>query len=96
MYVVTNTIRVPAAHASQIERGFGGSAERMGQVTGCLGFMLLKDEAASDPLVYVALTRWEDEAAFNKWASSDAFRHAHANQGESGASGEVHRYTVIA
>jgi len=96
MYVVTNTIRVPAEHAAHIERGFGGSAERMKQVTGCLGFMFLKEEATSDVLVYVALTQWEDEAAFTAWLSSDAFRNAHSGQGDSGASGEIHQYRVIA
>jgi len=96
MYVVTNTIRVPAEHAAHIEHGFGGSAERMKQVAGCLGFMFLKEEVDSDLLVYIALTQWEDEAAFTDWVSSDAFRNAHSNQGDSGATGEVHRYRVIA
>jgi heme-degrading monooxygenase HmoA len=96
MYVVTNTIRVPAAHAAHIEHGFSGSAERMSQVAGCIGFMFLKDEAASDPLVYVALTQWEDEEAFTAWVSSDSFRSAHANPGNPAAAGEIHRYSVIA
>jgi heme-degrading monooxygenase HmoA len=96
MYVVTNTVRVQAEHAAHIERRFGGSAERMKQVTGCLGFMFLKDEAAGEPLVYIGLTQWEDEAAFTAWVASDAFRNAYSNQGDSGTSGEIHHYRVIA
>jgi len=95
MYVVTNTIRVPAEHAGRIEQGFSGAAERMAQVAGCVGFLFLKDEDAGEQIRYVALTQWENEAAFNAWISSDSFRHAHAG-GNPSASGEIHRYTVIA
>lgn len=96
MYVVTNTLTVPAEHAERVEQGFAHSVERMKQIPGCVRFTLLKEQgAAGDMPVYVAMTTWEDEAAFKGWVASDAFRHAHANAGQSGAMGEVHSYTVV-
>lgn len=97
MYVVTNTIQVPAGHAAQVETGFSGSAARMRQVPGCIGFLFLKEEASADPCVYTALTQWEDEAAFTTWLASDQFRQAHTGGANDRASGgDVKRYTVIA
>lgn len=96
MFVVTNTIRVPADHAGQIEAGFSGSAERMRQVPGCTGFMFLKEEGTSDPVVYTALTQWENEAAFADWLDSEQFRRTHSGPNNRAAGGEVKRYTVIA
>jgi heme-degrading monooxygenase HmoA len=96
MYVVTNTIRVPAAHASHVEAGFSGSAERMRQVPGCTGFLFLKEDSDTDPCVYTALTQWEDEAAFTTWLASDQFRQSHSGANDRASGGEVRRYTVIA
>jgi heme oxygenase (staphylobilin-producing) len=95
MYVVTNTIRVPAAHAAHVEAGFSGSAERMRQVPGCTGFMFLKEEGESDPCVYTALTHWENEAAFTTWLNSDQFRQAHSGASDRASGGDVKRYQVI-
>ena len=95
MYVVANTLRVPADRAARIEQGFAHSAERMRQVPGCVRFTLLKEVSTTGEAVYVAMTHWQDEAVFRAWAASDAFRQAHAGAGESGASGEVHTYTVV-
>ena len=95
MYVVTNTIQVPPAHATQVEAGFSDSAARMRQVPGCTGFMFLKDDSASDPCVYLALTEWEDEAAFTTWLASDQFRQAHSGANDRASGGEVRRYSVV-
>jgi len=95
MYVVTNTLRVPADHAANLERGFSHSVERMKQTPGCVNFTLLKEAKVDGDPVYVAMTHWKDEAAFNAWVASEDFRRAHANAGQSGAMGEVHSYTVV-
>ena len=95
MYVVANTLRVPAERAGRIEQGFAHAAERMRQVPGCASFTLLKEEGTSGESVYVAMTHWQDEASFKAWTASDAFRQAHAGAGDSGASGELHTYTVV-
>lgn len=95
MFVVTNTLRIPAEHAAHIEQAFAGSAERMNRVKGCLGFQLLREVKDSGEPVFIAMTRWEDEDSFKAWMTSDDFRRAHANANESPASGEVHRYHVV-
>jgi heme oxygenase (staphylobilin-producing) len=95
MYVVTNTLRVPAEHAANVEHGFSHSVDRMKQIPGCLNFTLLKEEGVEGNPVYVAMTHWQDEAAFRAWVASEDFRRAHANAGQSGAMGEVHSYSVV-
>ncbi len=96
MHVVANTLRVPAERAARIEQGFAHAAQRMRQIPGCVRFTLLREEVGTaGDAVYVAMTHWRDEAAFRAWAASDAFRQAHAGAGESGASGEMHTYTVV-
>jgi len=95
MYVVTNTLRVPAEHAEHIEKAFSGSGEHMKQTPGCLGFQLLREVKNGEEPVYIAMTTWEDEASFKAWMTSDDFRRAHANAGDSPASGEVHQYEVV-
>ena len=53
----------------------------MRAVPGCLNFNLLKEAGIEGDAVYVAMTEWENEAAFHAWTESDAFRRAHANAG---------------
>ena len=95
MYVVMNRLTVAPNQAGHLEQGFSQSAGRMRGVPGCLHFTLLREEGVAGDPVYVALTPWEDEAAFTAWTESDSFRRAHANAGQSGAMGEVHAYTAI-
>ena len=95
MYVVMNRLTVAPEQASHLEQGFAHSAGRMRAVPGCLDFKLLKEEGVTGDTVYVALTQWDDEAAFTAWTESESFRRAHANAGQSGAMGEVHAYTTI-
>ncbi len=95
MYVVMNRLTVATEHAGRLEEGFAHSAGRMREIPGCVHFSLLKEAGVEGESVYVALTQWEDEAAFRAWTESDAFRRSHANAGQSGAMGEVHRYTSV-
>jgi heme-degrading monooxygenase HmoA len=95
MYVVMNRLTVAPEQAGHLEQGFSHSAGRMRDVPGCLNFNLLKEEGITGETVYVAVTQWEDEAAFTAWTGSESFRRAHANAGQSGAMGEVHAYTTI-
>ncbi len=95
MYVVMNRLTVAPEQAGRLEEGFAQSAGRMRAVPGCRDFTLLKEEGVAGDTVYVALTQWEDEAAFTAWTQSESFRRAHANAGQSGAMGEVHAYTAI-
>ncbi len=95
MYVVMNRLTVAPEQAEQLEQGFSHSAGRMREVPGCRNFNLLKEQGIAGDTVYVAVTQWEDEAAFTAWTQSESFRRAHANAGQSGAMGEVHQYNAI-
>ncbi len=95
MFVVTNTLRVPSEHAAHIEQAFSSSSEHMKQIEGCVGFQLLRETKGEHEQVYVAMTTWQDERAFKDWMESADFRRAHANTGDSPASGEVHSYEVV-
>lgn len=95
MYIVTNTLTVPLENATRLEEGFAHAKDRMTRIPGCAGFSLLKEEKVQGNPVYVAMTHWENEAAFQAWVTSEDFRRAHAHSGESGAMGEVHSYTAV-
>jgi len=95
LYVVMNRLTVASEQAGRLEEGFSQSAGRMRAVPGCRDFTLLKEEGVAGDAVYVALTQWEDEAAFTAWTESESFRRAHAHSGQSGAMGEVHRYNAV-
>ncbi len=95
MYVVMNRLTVAPEQAGNLEQGFAHSAGRMREVPGCLNFSLLKEEGVIGDTVYLAMTQWENEAAFTAWTEGESFRRAHANAGQSGAMGEVHRYDAI-
>ncbi len=95
MFVVTNTLRVPAEHADHIAKAFAGSADHMKEVDGCLGFQLLREAKGDGEPVFIAMTHWQDEASFKSWMTSEDFRRAHANAGNSPATGEVHQYEVV-
>ncbi len=95
MYVVMNRLTIASEQAANLEQGFSHSAGRMRAVPGCLNFNLLKEENVAGDTVYVALTQWEDEAAFTAWTQSESFRRAHVNSGQSGAMGDVHVYNAV-
>ena len=95
MFVVTNTLRVPAEHADHITNAFRGSDEHMTQLEGCIDFKLLREAKGEGEPVFVAMTTWRDEESFRTWMQSEDFRKAHANAANSPAQGEVHQYEVV-
>lgn len=79
MYVAMNRLTAPAEFAGRIEQGFGHS--NMQGIPGFINFKLLKLEnqaaEAGNEVLYVAMTTWEDKAAFEAWRQSDSFARAH-------------------
>lgn len=95
MYVVMNRLTVPPEGAAALEAGFAHSGERMRQIPGCDNFQLLREDGVEGNPIYLVITQWRDEEAFGEWTRSGAFRRAHANAGDSGAMGELHRYKAV-
>jgi heme-degrading monooxygenase HmoA len=85
MFVVMNRLQCAAAHGEALERAFLHAGNMEG-VPGCLLFQFLKHVEQDGSLLYVALTQWENQAAFEAWRKSEAFAHAHQGPPASGTS----------
>jgi heme-degrading monooxygenase HmoA len=70
-----NTITVPEGMGDEVARRFAGRVGAVEGAAGFEGFELLRP--ADDRAVWLVVTRWSDEAAFEAWRSSPAFAHGH-------------------
>jgi heme-degrading monooxygenase HmoA len=70
-----NAITVPAASGDELARRFAARAGAVDGQDGFEGFELLKPTDGRE--VWLVVTRWRDEAAFQAWTSSQAFAHGH-------------------
>lgn len=71
-----NAITVPANSGDELARRFAQRAGAVDGQDGFEGFELLKPLDADRP-VWLVVTRWRDEAAFQSWFSSRDFQAAH-------------------
>lgn len=100
MYIVTNSVRVKKDQAHLLVERFN----KTGVVETMPGFLGLEVQVAQklkkDYDVVNVVTKWESEAAFQNWVTSDAFKEAHAHRGDKGGIPEfvidnhVHYYDV--
>ncbi|KAA1422693.1 antibiotic biosynthesis monooxygenase [Mumia zhuanghuii] len=70
-----NAITVPADSGDELAKRFAARAGAVDDTDGFEGFELLKP--TDDRTVWLVITRWRDEAAFEAWKSSPAFAHGH-------------------
>lgn len=77
MLIVVNRLTVPAAAAPQLEQGFQHGTH-MKDVPGCLGFELWRSVDGDE---YQVVTRWQQEADYDAWRNSEAFRQSHRGAG---------------
>ncbi|MEL7208816.1 MAG: antibiotic biosynthesis monooxygenase [Actinomycetota bacterium] len=80
--VKINAISVPDGAGEVLEERFAARADSMKGVAGFLGFDLLRPTGEESR--YFVYTRWEDEAAFEAWRSSDRAGEAHAGAQQGG------------
>src|ERR1700730_3439191 len=80
--VKINAIPVPEGSGDELARRFAKRAGAVDDADGFEGFELLQPNDQRD--VWLVLTRWRDEKAFNAWVTSPAFAHGH--RGETDAS----------
>ena len=83
--VKINAIEVPEGAGPELERRFAARAREVEHMPGFQGFELLRP--VSGETRYFVYTRWESEEAFQKWVSSPAFQHGHAQSSQ--ASGQA-------
>ncbi|MCU1496509.1 MAG: antibiotic biosynthesis monooxygenase [Acidimicrobiales bacterium] len=83
--VKINAITVPADSGDELARRFAARAGAVDGQEGFEGFELL--QPTDDRLVWLVVTRWRDEAAFDAWMASAAFGQGHRGPGGPGGGG---------
>jgi heme oxygenase (mycobilin-producing) len=71
-----NAITVDPDSGDELAHRFAARAGAVDDQDGFEGFELLKP--TDDRTVWLVVTRWRDDAAFQAWLSSPAFSHGHA------------------
>ncbi|MCU1454524.1 MAG: Antibiotic biosynthesis monooxygenase [Acidimicrobiales bacterium] len=75
-----NAITVPEGSGDELARRFAARAGAVDDQDGFEGFELLAPTDGRN--VWLVVTRWRDEAAFEAWSTSPAFGHGHRSQQE--------------
>ena len=86
-FIAVNVIAVPADQGSQLEERFANRAGMVERSEGFEGFELLRP--TDDRHVWLVVTRWRDEAAFEAWTAGQDFQRAHARAGAEGSSADA-------
>ena len=82
-----NAITVPEGSGDALAQRFAARAGAVDDQEGFEGFELLKP--TDDRRVWLVVTRWRDEEAFNAWVSSPAFGHGHRSEQERSGGGDA-------
>jgi heme oxygenase (mycobilin-producing) len=80
--VKINALTVPAEHGDELAGRFAARAGEVDQQDGFEGFELLRP--TDDRSIWLVLTRWRDEAAFDAWMGSRAFDQQHGHRAGGG------------
>ena len=73
--VKINAITVPAEHGEELAARFAARAGEVDRQDGFEGFELLRP--TDERTTWLVVTHWRDEAAFEAWMGSSAFRDQH-------------------
>ncbi|HJM28973.1 MAG: antibiotic biosynthesis monooxygenase [Acidimicrobiales bacterium] len=95
--VKINAITVPPELGEEVAKRFAARAGAVDDAEGFEGFELFKPE--DDRNQWLVVTRWNDEASFEKWRNSGQAAHAHRSTSEEaqkplGLSAELWHYSV--
>jgi heme-degrading monooxygenase HmoA len=80
--VKINAITVPEDSGDELARRFAARAGAVDDQEGFEGFELLKP--IDERTMWLVVTRWRDEEAFQAWLNSPAFSHGHRSAAERG------------
>ena len=81
-FVAINVLSVPPAMRETLEQRFASRAGEIEKMDGFEAFELLRPVEGQD--AYLVYTRWDSEASFHAWTSSDAFSKGHAQHAAQG------------
>ena len=82
MYIAMNHFRVKPDSAADFERAWRERQSFLAEVPGFQAFHLLRGAVDEGAQLYASHTVWKDEAAFQAWTQSEAFRKAHSQGGK--------------
>jgi len=85
--VKINAIEVRTGEGDELERRFLARSGGVDRAEGFEEFVLLRPVEGETR--YFVMTRWASEEAFEKWRSSDAFRHQHRETHDAGGAGDA-------
>ena len=81
-FVVINAMTVPPAMRDTLEQRFASRAGEVDKMDGFEHFELLRPVEGLDR--YLVYTRWDSQASFEAWRTSQAFGQGHAQASASG------------
>jgi heme-degrading monooxygenase HmoA len=83
MYLTMNRFKVRKDATEAFEALWVQRDSHLKSVPGFRSFHLMRGPEAPDHVLYASHTAWDDQAAFEAWTKSEAFRAAHKNAGGS-------------
>lgn len=83
MYLTMNRFKVRKDRCEAFEELWMTRDSHLKEVPGFRSFHLLKGPEADDHVLYASHTAWADQASFEDWTRSEAFRQAHKGAGGS-------------
>jgi heme-degrading monooxygenase HmoA len=82
MYIAMNHFRVKPESTKEFEQAWRERQSFLSEVPGFKTFHLLRGPEEDGARLYASHTVWADEAAFQGWTQSEAFRKAHSQGGK--------------
>ena len=83
MFIAMNRFKVRKGAEEQFEEIWRNRDGHLKDVPGFTAFHMLRGAEQEDHTLYASHTVWEDQAAFQAWTKSEAFRKAHSSAGGS-------------
>jgi heme-degrading monooxygenase HmoA len=81
MFIAMNRFKVVPGGQTDFERVWTTRDSHLGDVSGFIGFHLLRGPEYPDHVLYSSHTLWRSRADFEAWTRSEAFRRAHQDAG---------------
>jgi heme-degrading monooxygenase HmoA len=81
MYIAMNRFKVAFGSEADFEHMWKSRESHLHGVPGFVEFCLLKGPQRADHVLYASHSIWENQAAFEAWTKSAAFRAAHGQAG---------------
>ena len=82
MYIAMNRFRIAKGREQDFIDVWKNRETHLDTVPGFKNFNLLQGPSDEQATLFASHSEWESEEAFRNWTTSEAFRKAHANAGE--------------